>query len=172
MTQNVFLVSDTHWGHKNLLGFKRADGSPLRHYTSIEEMDEALIENWNKVVKPADKVYHLGDVAMGKRGLAFVGRCNGNKILIKGNHDQEDLSEYIKYFKDVRAIVKKGEYVFSHVPIHPDSLTQRWGTNVHGHLHDSRVLLPNSRIDKRYICVAVEHTNYTPIALEDVERLR
>jgi len=59
----TFLISDTHWGHNNILTFKRKDGSPLRPgFTSIEEHDEYLIWKWNSVVGEGDKVYHLGDV--------------------------------------------------------------------------------------------------------------
>jgi calcineurin-like phosphoesterase family protein len=169
---DVFLTSDTHFSHKGIVEFNGVHGTKLRPWDTIEEMDEALIENWNKVVRPEDKVYVLGDVALGKNGLAMISRCNGTKILVKGNHDQEELKEYMKYFKDVRAITKKGSAVLSHVPIHPDSLPRWANLNIHGHLHDGRVMLPDGEIDRRYICVSVEHTNFAPILLEDVEKYR
>ena len=77
---NVFFTSDTHFGHKNLL--KIGKGRP---FDTIEEHDEALIENWNKVVKPNDLVYHLGDVAMAtdaNRLREIFKRLKGNIHLI------------------------------------------------------------------------------------------
>jgi calcineurin-like phosphoesterase family protein len=170
--RNEFVTADLHWNHKGMTTFNGAYGTKLRPWDNVEEMNEALITNWNSVVKPEDKVYVLGDVALTKVGLAMIGRCNGTKILTKGNHDQESIKDYVNYFQDVRGIHKKGDYVFSHVPIHPDSLGERWSTNVHGHLHDGRVLLPDGSIDKRYICVSVEHSKFTPIPVEEIEKYR
>jgi len=168
---NTFLVSDTHFGHLGVTQFLRADGTKLRPWTTPEEMDEALVENWNKTVKPTDKVYHLGDVVINRKALITLGRLNGEKVLIKGNHDLFRLDEYTKYFKDIRGSHKLGEFILSHIPIHPDSLA-RWTTgNIHGHLHDGRVML-NGEIDKRYICVSVEHINYTPIPFEEINNYR
>lgn len=128
-------------------------------------MDEVLVERWNKVVGPKDKVYHLGDVAINRRGLKVLERLNGIKILIKGNHDIFRIEEYLEYFKDVRAYDKKGDYVLSHVPMHPDCLS-RFKGNIHGHLHAYNVL-QNNELDKRYVCVSVEQTDFAPIAWED-----
>ena len=128
-------------------------------------MDEVLIERWNKVVGPKDKVYHLGDVVINRRGFKVLERLNGIKILIKGNHDTFRIEEYLEYFKDVKAYDKKGDYVLSHVPMHPDCLT-RFKGNIHGHLHAYNVL-QNNELDKRYVCVSVEQTNFAPIAWED-----
>jgi calcineurin-like phosphoesterase family protein len=169
---NVFLTADLHLGHKGVVTFDGVHGTKLRPWDNVEEMNEALVERWNAKVKPGDKTYVLGDVALSKRWLELLLRMNGKKILVKGNHDQEELKEYVKYFSDVRAIQKKGDFLLSHVPIHPMSLT-RWSKgNIHGHLHDGRVLLEDGSIDKRYICVSVEHTNFAPISLDEVERYR
>ena len=162
MTANVFLTSDHHFGHTNILTFKRNDGTPLRPFTTIEEHDEVLIENWNKVVRPNDKVYHLGDVCFKFSVLqAIMPRLNGTKILIKGNHDGLKLSQYAQYFKDVRAYSILDKFVLSHVPLHPESVT-RWKANIHGHTH------ANCLDDPQYINVCVEQTNYTPINFEEI----
>ena len=62
MSKNIFFISDTHFGHANMLQFTNYDGTRMRPFDSIEELDELMIENWNKMVKPTDKIYHLGDV--------------------------------------------------------------------------------------------------------------
>lgn len=84
---NVFLISDTHFNHGNILTFKDENGNPLRVFNDVIEMNEVMVERWNARVQPKDKVYHLGDIAIGKKGLSLLERCNGTKVLIKGNHD-------------------------------------------------------------------------------------
>lgn len=161
----TFLISDTHFGHANILTFINSDGSKVRDFSSLEEMNETMIDNWNKVVSPSDNVYHLGDVLFTKKWLDLIlPRLNGTKVLIKGNHDNLKLSQYAQYFKDVRAYWVLDKYVLSHVPIHPESLS-RWKANIHGHLHN------NSLEDTRYINVSVERINYTPVDFESIYEL-
>jgi calcineurin-like phosphoesterase family protein len=180
---NRFVISDTHFGHTNIWAkFKRPDGDPLRPFTSNEEMDEAMVERWNAVVKPQDHVYHLGDVAISKKGLEFVRRLNGHKRLIRGNHDIHSDSLYrevgFEQIHGVRVFVDK--FILSHIPLHPDCVTDRFKVNVHGHLHTNEVMQMvnptgwsheerTPRPDPRYLCVSVEHTNYAPLSFEEVD---
>ena len=161
----TFLVSDTHFGHGNICRFKRDDGTDLRPWDDVFEMDEALVERWNSVVGPSDKVYHLGDVAIPRRGLQVLERLNGNKVLIRGNHDIFKLSDYAAYFRDVRGCHYLDGLILTHIPVHPDNLT-RYRGNIHGHLHFRRILNPDGTPDERYQCVCVEHIDYTPIDFE------
>jgi calcineurin-like phosphoesterase family protein len=163
---SVFLTSDTHFGHANICRFTTADGAPVRPWDDPNEMDEALVANWNAVVKPNDKVYHLGDVVINKKALQTVGRLNGDKVLIRGNHDIFVDSLYHQYFRSLRGYHVMNGMILSHIPVHPDSLG-RFGVNIHGHLHTNRVML-NGCVDTRYHCVCVEQTNFAPILFEDV----
>lgn len=163
---NTFLISDTHFGHGNILNFKRTDGTSLRpNFKDIKEHDLELIKRWNYVVNKEDKVYHLGDV--GFTNFPYIknifDNLNGTKVLIKGNHDNFKLSQYMQIFKDVRATHTLDKFVLSHVPIHPVSL-DRWKGNIHGHLHGHKVE------DSRYINICVEHINYTPISFEEIRK--
>ena len=181
----IWLVSDTHFGHeKTCTVFKRADGTPLRPFASAEEMDEEMVRRWNERVRPADKVYHLGDVVINRKSLQIMHRLNGDKVLIKGNHDIFKLPDYLEHFREIRAYHVMNGMILSHVPVHPESLA-RFGTNIHGHLHWQRVKRPrgvdartgdilySDDIDPRYHCVCVEHTDYAPILFEDVvERIK
>lgn len=162
----IYVVSDTHFGHKNILNFKYSNGIPIRNFKDIEEHDSAIIENWNSIVNDIDTVYHLGDVALNKKALKKVGLLKGRKILIKGNHDIFPLKEYLPYFEDIRAYKVFSEYktILSHIPIHPQCM-DRWHLNIHGHLHHEN-LYP----DIRYFCASVEQTNYLPIDFEDIKR--
>lgn len=162
----TWVISDLHLGHENVCTkFTREDGSPLRPFACADEMDRALIDNWNSVVSPQDRVYVLGDVVMRKQHLYKFDQMVGRKVLVKGNHDIFEAKEYLKYFDDLRSyVVKKtkegGKLIMSHIPVHPESLG-RFGLNIHGHLH------ANNLSDSRYVNVSVEQTNYFPIELEE-----
>lgn len=164
---NVFLISDTHFGHPNMYKFVTDEGAPVRPWDNHEEADEAMIDNWNRVVRPKDKVYHLGDVYIKKQGRAVLARLNGRKVLIKGNHDIFKPKLYLEDFYDIRAYHVLDRMVLSHVPIHPSSM-ERFRGNVHGHLHNRVVLDSGQVTDPRYLSVCVERTNYTPVELSEV----
>ena len=163
---SVFLVSDTHFGHAGVCRFLRNDGTKLRPWDSPEEMDEYMVEAWNKKVRPNDKVYHLGDVVINRRALKILALLNGDKVLIRGNHDIFRDTEYRHYFREIRAYHVMNGMILSHIPIHSDSLG-RFGTNIHGHLHSNRVM-KDGVVDTRYHCVCVEQTDFAPILFEDV----
>ena len=183
---NRFVISDHHLGHENSWKkFKLADGSPLRPFDSTEEMNEAMIERHNAVVRPQDSVYFLGDVVINKRYLELVKRMNGKKRLIRGNHDIFKDNDYrdvgFEQIHGVRVFVDK--FIFSHIPLHPDCVTDRFRVNVHGHLHANQVMrtvtvdkdphapwrYEKTEPDPRYICVCVEQTNFTPLSFDEVE---
>ena len=173
----VWLVSDTHFGHeKTCTAFKRADGTPLRPFASAEEMNEVMVARWNERVRPNDKVYHLGDVVINRKFLNILERLNGDKVLIKGNHDIFKLEDYTRYFRDIRGYHVMNGMILSHVPIHEQQLA-RFGCNIHGHLHANRVMQKtrfgntdqfDEVIDPRYYNVSVEQTDFAPILFEKV----
>jgi len=167
---SVFLVSDTHFGHAGVCRFLREDGSKLRPWTDPNEMDEAMVSAWNERVKPNDKVYHLGDVVINRKALNILHRLNGDKVLIRGNHDIFKLSDYTEHFRDIRGYHVMNGMILSHIPVHEESLG-RFGVNIHGHLHSNRVKTTDygrEFIDPRYHCVCVEQTDFRPILFEDV----
>ncbi len=174
----VWLYADPHFGHKGVCHFLRSDGAKLRPWNTPEEMDEELILRYNDRVKPQDKVYFLGDVVINRKALKTLSRLNGDKVLIRGNHDIFRDEEYQIYFRELRAYHVMNGMIFSHIPIHPVSLG-RFGTNLHGHLHYNRVkkasgidvtsghVLYGDDLDLRYHCVSVEQTDFAPILFED-----
>lgn len=159
----TFLIADTHFDHKNVITYEN------RPWPTVEEMNEEIIRRWNSIIRPEDRVYHLGDVSMNRNGLLLAAQLNGRKILIKGNHDTQKLKDYVPIFDDIRATHKLNNFVLTHIPIHPDQ-KYRFDGNIHGHLHGKRILLPGGSIDPWYFSVSVEHIDYTPILLEEVEK--
>ena len=176
----TFLISDTHFGHAGVCRFLRNDGvTKLRPWDDPAEMDEYMVKAWNDRVRPKDKVYHLGDVVINRKHLSTLGRLNGDKVLIRGNHDIFKLEDFTPYFRDIRGYHVMSGMILSHIPVHEESLG-RFGVNVHGHLHANRVMRRaestmefmergvRSWIDTRYHCVCVEQTDFAPILLEDM----
>ena len=176
----VFLVSDTHFGHAGVCRFTHPDDPEvkLRPWTDPDEMDEEMIRRWNDRVRPNDKVYHLGDVVINRKALKTLARLNGDKVLIRGNHDIFRDDEYREYFRELRAYHVMNGLILSHIPVHEASLG-RFGCNIHGHLHANRVMkargvdartgeiLYSDEIDPRYWCACVEQTDFAPILFED-----
>jgi calcineurin-like phosphoesterase family protein len=152
----------------------------LRPWDNPEEMDEFMVQAWNDRVRPNDKVYHLGDCVINRRSLTTMARLNGDKVLIRGNHDIFKDDEYRQYFRELRAYHVMNGLILSHIPIHPESLG-RFGCSIHGHLHANRVMKPTgvdpntgeilygNEIDPRYYNVSVEQLpDFAPILFEDV----
>jgi calcineurin-like phosphoesterase family protein len=174
----TFLYSDPHFGHQGVCNFLRADGiTKLRPWDTAEEMDEAMVERYNERVKPNDKVYFLGDVVINRKALSILHRLNGDKILIKGNHDIFKLQDYTRHFRDIRSYQIMNGLIMSHIPLHPESL-YRFGCNIHGHLHANRVMRvkhtgATPEIDPNYFNACVEQHDFAPVLFEDaLEQIR
>lgn len=134
-------------------------------------MDDELIENWNAVVKPGDKVYHLGDVMFGDKEnfKKLWPKLHGKKRLIVGNHDDVKFLAGGSFFEKVMLWRWFDELLFTHVPTHPQTLQEARGghshaVNVHGHTHT------NGSPVGPYTSVCVELTNYQPTHIEDVKK--
>jgi len=156
----IFFISDTHFNHKNIINLSRIR---REKFNNIEEHDEALIENWNKVIRKRDTVWHLGDVLFGKKTFEILTRLNGIKKLIKGNHDTYNAKKYLEYFNDVCGVVQfKKDFLLSHVPVIHSG--ERWKVNIHGHLHE---MCLNSEL---HFCVNVEEIDFKPISFEEIKQ--
>jgi calcineurin-like phosphoesterase family protein len=134
-----FYISDLHFGHHNII---RYDNRPFK---TIEEMNETMIANWNKVVSNQDYVYILGDISWydDDKTVQIFRRLNGTKILIKGNHDNiKRNSELAKCFASIQDYAelyldKKNKVVMSHYPILFWNGQFRDTVHLYGHVHNS-----------------------------------
>lgn len=161
----VFVTSDHHFGHANMLTFVNNDGSRVRpEWDDVDQMDEDLIARWNTKVQPSDHVYHLGDFAIHKKKIQIAERLNGTKTLILGNHDIFDSKHYLKYFRNLRGLRVIDGFVLSHAALHLSS-GERFQGNVHGHNHRNF-----SPVPKGYN-VSVEMTNYEPLSWGEFKKI-
>lgn len=157
----IWVTSDTHFGHENIIGYGQ------RPFSDVYDMDETLIERWNKVVKEGDKVYHLGDVWMGNGERAYknLRRLKGKKRLVLGNHD-DPRSAPLQAFQKIYLFRSFKDFglMLTHVPVHPGSIIRagEGSINVHGHIHQ------NPSPEGPYRCVCVEQTDYMPVNIEEL----
>lgn len=181
----IWFTSDTHFGHARIVELSN------RPFKDVDEMNEAMVDNWNSVVGPDHIVYHLGDAVMGNfaENIKIIDRLNGFKILVPGNHDRVSsvesearrarfLPDYLKVFH-----VIEGEYIerefydginfaMSHYPYHGDSQDIDRHKNlrpvdnglplVHGHVHRQW------RTNGRMFNVGVDVNDFQPVHVSTV----
>lgn len=185
---DIWFTSDLHFNHTNIIEYCN------RPYRDIAHMNEMIIHNYNERVKPDDIVWILGDVCMGRIAdtLPIVGRLNGHKHLILGNHDRPHPTnkhsadwwkEYEKYFESMRlnhVLDIGGEQVLlSHFPYQMDDRdTNRYNADklspfypkdkggwlLHGHVHSHF-----KSIGERQVHVGIDAWDYRPIHIDEVD---
>ena len=154
----IYFIADTHFYHENIIKYCN------RPFKNSKQMNEYIVNKWNSVVTKDDIVYHLGDVGFGSTDelKELVGRLNGTKILIRGNHDYK---RGINGWKKVgfSEVYKKklllGNLILTHGPIEVEENY----INVFGHIHNK---LLDERFNKNnHICVSCDVIDYTPIKI-------
>lgn len=177
----IFFTSDTHFGHSKIIDYCK------RPFSSIEEHDKALIQNWNNTVGQDDTVFHLGDFAYGNSQFIanIIKQLNGNIILIKGNHDLKNINPALyNIFSDVvyqaRILIDKQTVYLNHFPFlcfdHGDInlYKDNYSIQLFGHVH-SGPLTSSKDVSRLNILfptqydVGVDNNNYTPISWADVK---
>lgn len=150
----TFVTADTHFGHGNIIKYCN------RPYGSVQQMNESLINNWNRTVSKDDTVIFLGDLAFRGRDTDWLNRLNGNIIRVRGNHDYSGRDEFDMDYE--------GENIhFTHWPEAQTVSSGKW--NIHGHKHDKGQLVD---INRRSMCVSTELTAYKPIELRELLKIR
>ena len=160
--RRTFFTADHHFGHDGIIRMC------ARPFSTAADMDQALIANWNAVVRPKDEVWHLGDFAHRgepKRMRAIFDRLNGTKHLVVGNHDGADTLELpwasrheIAHFRNngIRAVL-------CHYGMRVWPGQHRGAIHLYGHSH--------GRLDGTSLSldVGVDCWNFMPIDLTEIE---
>lgn len=168
----IFFISDTHFGHANIIRYCN------RPFSSVEEMDERLVANWNARVGVNDAVYFLGDMffrASEGRVLEILGRLKGRKFLVVGNHDSSWMTNelvdryFVKCANYLDTSVGGRHLVMCHYPL------LCWGSEgkswmIHGHIHNNRHMdyWPLLQIRGRVLNAGVEINGYMPVTFEEL----
>lgn len=164
MSNRVFFTADTHFGHERV-------GVRHRGFGSIEEHDQTLIDNWNAVVTKGDRVYHLGDFALGSQENAKVcaDKLLGHVYLIRGNH--EGLAEHrtvrdrFIWIKDVFNLHVGGQQIWLSHYCHRTWKNSHHGAwHLYGHSHGSL----RQNYSTRALDVGVDCWSYAPVLYDQV----
>ena len=169
----LFFTSDTHFCHNVSFLYEP------RGFSSIEEHDEAIVENWNRVVKPEDRVIHLGDVMLNdnEKGIEYIKRLNGEICIVWGNHCTDARKELLSTLPNVIILgyahvfkYKKFSIYLSHYPTltanYDDRHLSQHVINLHGHTHQqANFLYPNNPFMYH---VGVDSHNCTPVHIDEV----
>lgn len=162
MTQ-VYFISDTHFGHKNICKYRTQFSTP-------EEHDRFVFNNIMSVSGKRNILWLLGDSFFTKESMALYREINERFMQVNvvfGNHCADN-DERIKNAREIAATCNKFGALFSykgfwlsHAPIHPDEL--RGKKMIHGHVHDQTL------DDNRYFNVSCENIGYKPISLNEIK---
>jgi calcineurin-like phosphoesterase family protein len=168
----VYFTADLHFGHANVINHCN------RPFATADEMNEALIRNWNRTVHRDDDVYILGDVTMKPADEAhrYISELKGRKYLIRGNHDRF-IKNYEPYIEDF-VWVKDYEYlhygdrhfVLFHYPIAEWYGAFRGAIHLYGHVHNSEAgnaMMKSSTVGFAYN-VGVDCNNFCPVSVKDI----
>ena len=156
----LFFTSDTHFGDHRTLNIHK------RPFTSVAEMDEALVSSWNGRVGPDDEVWHLGDFARRLGDVpALLARLNGRIHLIRGNNDPIGIAELAGWssVRDYHEVEVEGlNLVLCHYPFRTWNRQHRGAVNLHGHSHGRLKPLP------RQFDVGVDARGFRPVRLAEL----
>lgn len=173
----IWFTSDSHFGHKNVIKYCE------RPFDSIEEMDEILIDRWNMVIDHDDLIICCGDFSLTnpKSTNEILNKLNGNKVLIKGNHEKSILSNKLNRdmfnggiydLLNITVIDDEVEYGFQdiilcHYPMLSWNKSHRGSWQLFGHVHgmlDNDIKLSPNQID-----VGVDSNDFRPISYQEVK---
>jgi len=164
---NTFFTADTHFGHRRILEYCK------RPFATVYEMDKALVANWNRVVKPGDTIYHLGDVAFcctSKYYSDIFFQLNGTKHLILGNHDklaEKHIAMYPTAWASVQQMkeidIADQKIVMCHYPMRTWHHSYRGTWQLYGHVHGT---FPDYG---KSTDVGVDCWDYTPVSFDQLK---
>jgi calcineurin-like phosphoesterase family protein len=164
----IYFTSDQHFGHANILKYCS------RPFSNIEEMNNALLANWNSVVSPEDLVYVIGDITMSySKGMmkSIFDRLNGEKVLIKGNHDKKHntpIDAFIEIHDRLHITGEGYDFILVHDPSEAAANHMDDQEYLCGHLHSFK----EDRIYRNWIDCGVDANDFTPISLEQILKLK
>ena len=173
-----FYISDLHFDHKNVISYDN------RPFYNIEEMNKTLIDNWNSVVTKNDYVYILGDMFWNNNNAEnILSQLNGQKYLIRGNHDRlnSSMEKYFVWVKDYAEIKDNGRtVVLCHFPM-PCFKNQCYGDfHLYGHVHNGFewhmiehfkqeiIDLYEKPCNMFNVGCMISYMNYTPRTLDEI----
>lgn len=164
-----YFIADTHFGHENVIRFCN------RPFSSVEEMNECMVDNWNRRVHHNDTVYILGDMFFRCDNVVdILSRLKGKKWLLLGNHDTWVKNiDCSRYFANVGTLIETsdGQHALTlcHYPMLSWKHAQR-SYMVHGHIHNDRSadFWPLLQCRERVLNAGVDVNGFAPVTFEEM----
>ena len=163
----IYFTSDFHLGHSGIITMQD------RPFATVDEMDRVLLTNYNAVVRKNDTVYILGDICHHMQADAaneIIGRMNGKKYLLVGNHDKKYDPTLFAEIKDFMTVSLNGTYfALMHYPMLSWPKKNSGSIQLHGHIHARADYNVKNREDgiRRYD-VGVDANDYFPVSLKRI----
>lgn len=167
----IYFTADLHFGHSNVISYEN------RPFQTVEEMDGALIQNWNRRVSPEDEIFILGDLTLKgpEKANAILEQLQGRKYLVRGNHDgyverAAFCQAHFQWVKDYHELVYQGRrFILCHYPLLSWNGMWRGAVHLHGHQHNPPCYNEeNRKIGLARLDVGVDAQNMAPISLEEL----
>ena len=167
----IYFTADLHFGHSNVISYEN------RPFQTVEEMDGALIQNWNRRVSPEDEIFILGDLTLKgpEKANAVLEQLQGRKYLVRGNHDgyverAAFCQAHFQWVKDYHELVYQGRrFILCHYPLLSWNGMWRGAVHLHGHQHNPPCYNEeNRKIGLARLDVGVDAQNMAPISLEEL----
>jgi len=144
-----WLISDMHFNHRKILHCCRIDC-----FSTLQQMNKKMVDNWNYQVGNFDKVLNVGDFG----DWRYIKKLNGSTTIAKGNHDKKQWNrQYVLNYLDMKFLV-----------VHDPNNATSWFDGdwiIHGHTH---LNTPFIDIYRKRVNVCVEVINYSPINIKDL----
>lgn len=171
----LFLTSDQHFGHTKVIEYSD------RPFSSVEEMDQVMFDNYQEIVDNEDSVIFVGDFSFlnKTRTRALLEQLRGHKILVRGNHDHSLTTSiklgFARVYNCLTLFTRYGNINISHYPYrspHPiygyeiahwdKRLSDDGRVLFHGHVHEKWLL------KDRMVNVGVDKWNFAPVSLPEL----
>ena len=178
---NIWITSDTHFSHQQAFLWEP------RGFSSVDEMNETIVERWNSIIHKQDIIYHLGDMALNDidNAIPYIKRLNGQIIWIRGNHDTDNkiktilhecpyinMACYMNWDTSWSMILKDGKrhLYLSHYPTLTANYDEKHFSqhviSLHGHTHSKDKWMDTNNPFLYNVCLDAH--NCYPVALEDI----
>lgn len=184
---NIYFASDLHFGHANVIKYSN------RPFDHVDEMNDTFIKNWNRIVKPNDMVYQLGDFALTNDNeiKSILSSLNGRKKAVFGNHDRslrkhkdgwvknffEEISDMLEVKVEDKDALQGGiqHIVLTHYSMRVWNKSHYGSWNLYGHSHGSledpsHMLSMDVGVDATAKRLGCNPENYRPISYEEVKK--
>jgi calcineurin-like phosphoesterase family protein len=172
----IFFTADTHFCHSSII---RHCGRP---FATVDEMNRALIDNWNSLVTDRDEIYVLGDFmykGKGRDANGILSKLKGRKYLIEGNHekylsDPEFKKEAFEWVQNYHLLKYEGvKIVLFHYPLMSWDGSHHGSVHLYGHVHNSGIQYPeygeNLRLlGPRAFNVGVDVNDFYPVSVKAI----